>query len=384
MTLKPCGPAVERLNGGAPIIAPTENWWESGVTFNTAAVYLDRSPVNDPLIRNLLGEDIPLDDPRLIDGVVALHYRARPKHDHGYKWNRSFVGLALFTPGLTTLLKRFPEPLILPGERPTDSDFLGVEDPRITRFGDTFYAVYCGAADYPAGSNWKADICFARSCDLLRWEKMGAVTGDVNRASNKDGVLFPGPIDGQYFLLHRPMLGNLSDFSVCLAASDSLAGPWRDHGSILRSRGYPDCRDSWLGAGAVPIPLGGSRYLEIFHTGNFLTTGEKIYHLDAAIFDFSRFSPSDPSTIVESRLDRFMVPETDWEIKAPFSDSVSNVVFACGAYEYGPHIYIIYGGGDTYIMAARVERQSLLEHLGAEEQASRPIEGIPAAAGAPA
>ncbi len=90
--------------------------------------------MNDPVTKKLLGADIPLDDPHLAEGVVALHYRARPRKDPGYKWNRSFVGLALFTPELTPL-KRYSEPVILPGERPEDPDFLGAEDPRITRFG---------------------------------------------------------------------------------------------------------------------------------------------------------------------------------------------------------------------------------------------------------
>src|SRR5689334_2771342 len=108
MSLRPWGIPVERLNGGAPLLAPTQNWWESGVTFNTAAVYLERSAINDPIIKGLLGANA-LDSPALKDGIVALHYRARPREDRGYKWTRSFVGLALFTPTLD-LLKRYTEP----------------------------------------------------------------------------------------------------------------------------------------------------------------------------------------------------------------------------------------------------------------------------------
>jgi predicted GH43/DUF377 family glycosyl hydrolase len=255
--------------------------------------------------------------------------------------------------------------VVRPGERPEDPDYLGVEDPRITRIGDMFYMVYCGAADFPEGGNWKADVCIARSADLLHWEKRGAVTGSVNRASNKDGVLFPEQIDGQYYLLHRPMVGRLSDLHICLAGSRSLDGPWMDYGPILRTPSAPDCRESWLGAGAVPIPLGGARWLEIYHTGNYLTSGEKVYPLDAAVLDFGRVLLDGPEALVESRLERILVPETDWEIKAPFSDSVSNVVFTCGAYEYGPDLYITYGGGDTYIMAARLNKQALLDQLDA-------------------
>ena len=50
------GLPVERLHEGRPIIAPTGHWWEDGVTFNTAAVYLPRSAEHDPLIAGLLGE----------------------------------------------------------------------------------------------------------------------------------------------------------------------------------------------------------------------------------------------------------------------------------------------------------------------------------------
>src|SRR5262245_384483 len=91
------GLPVQRLHDGAPIIAPTERWWESCVTFNTATVYLPRSAQHDPLIKRLLMVDT-LDDPLLRDGVVAAHYRARPRHDHGFPLTRSFTGLALFTP----------------------------------------------------------------------------------------------------------------------------------------------------------------------------------------------------------------------------------------------------------------------------------------------
>jgi len=252
-----------------------------------------------------------------------------------------------------------------PGERPEDPDYLGVEDPRITRIGGTFFMVYCGAADYPEGGQWKADTCLATSGDLLHWEKQGAVPGDVNQHSNKDGVLFPDAFNGRYWLLHRPMGGGrrLSDLHMCLASAGSPEGPWTDHGAILRTPQAPDCRESWLGAGTVPIPLGRGRYLEVYHTGNWLKNGVKVYHLDAAILDLSLLRPDHPEAVVEAKLERILVPETDWEIKAPFSDSVSNVVFTCGAYEYGPDLYVTYGGGDTYILAARIRTADLLGRL---------------------
>lgn len=376
MSLQPYGLFVERLCGGKPIIAPTSNRWESGVTFNSAALYLERSVANDPLIARLL-PDWRLDAPELHDGVVALHYRARPATDPGYPWNRSFVGLALFTPSLQ-LLYRYPMPIVAPGDRPTDCDYLGVEDPRITKIGDTFYMVYCGVANFAEGTNWKAANCLASSRDLLNWTRHGALRGDVNDPSNKDGVLFPGPINGRYFLLHRPMSDVPSDFAINLAISDAPDGLWQDCGPVLRALHDPEhCSLSWVGAGSVPISLGGRRYLVIYHTGNRLHSGDREYDLDAAIFDMARFDPANPSAVVERRIDRFMVPETEMELRAPYADSVANVLFTCGTYLYHNDLYIIYGGGDTFIMAAKISLPVLLKHL--EQSASHPFyAGTPA------
>ena len=37
------------------------------------------------------------------NGVVAIHYRARPETDPGVPFVRSFIGLALFTPDFVAL-----------------------------------------------------------------------------------------------------------------------------------------------------------------------------------------------------------------------------------------------------------------------------------------
>ena len=193
---------VERCNGGRPIIAPTHHWWETGVTFNAAAFYLERSPKYDAVIRALLPMRT-LEDPELSEGVVAIHYRARPEIDPGASFVRSFIGLALFTPDLKPLY-RFQEPVLYPSPLPDGYDHYGVEDPRITRLEDAFYMVYCGVRPDPSTSSYRAELCLARSIDLLHWEKLGPIRGDINRTSNKDGVLFPDRVDGKYFLLHRP------------------------------------------------------------------------------------------------------------------------------------------------------------------------------------
>src|SRR5437762_13808865 len=91
--IKQCPVKAIRLLDGAPSLAPTYWQWESGVTFNAAATYLEPSKSNRRLTELLLAGTVR-GDPRLDDGMVAVHYRARPRSDPGYLITRSYVGLA--------------------------------------------------------------------------------------------------------------------------------------------------------------------------------------------------------------------------------------------------------------------------------------------------
>ncbi|MBI3947366.1 MAG: hypothetical protein HY321_15690 [Armatimonadetes bacterium] len=353
------GGMVERLWGGAPIIAPQGEGWESGHTYNAAAVRLP--PSDAPLIRGLLGRD-PGADPARRDGIVAIFYRAQPLVSPGFPAPRSSIGLALFTPELR-LLRRLPEPVMRPSEDLDGFDRNGVEDPRVTRLGDTFYLVYCGFATRPGASDL-VQVCLARSDDLLHWEKLGPVPGEVNTAQNKDGVLFPEAMDGRYFLLHRPMVGPPSQFRIELAVSNSPTGVWRNCGPILAAPADPICRHAWPGAGSVPIPLGERRYLAIHHTGHRLKDGRLWYTAGAALLDFRRFSPDRPAAIVETSVERLLVPETPFERSRRNGAPVPlDCVFPCGSYEHDSHVHVVYGGRDSYTLAARVDREALLARL---------------------
>jgi beta-1,2-mannobiose phosphorylase / 1,2-beta-oligomannan phosphorylase len=259
-------------------------------------------------------------------------------------------------------LYRHPEPVLLPGPEPYDS--LGVEDPRVHRFGDQFVMIYCGVKPDP-DSGWRASLCMAVSTDLVRWQKRGVMPGDLDRNNNKDGVLFPTPIGGKFQLLHRPFGAGWppQEIAIRLAQGESLDGPWQDLGVLLRAYPNPAVRTSWVGAGSVPISLGDGRYLHIFHTGNTLSAEERLYTLDAALLDMNRFDPEQPGMVVASRLQPLMVPETPAELRSESSLQVSNVLFACGSFLYQGWVTIVYGGADTYTLAARVRLDRLLRAL---------------------
>ena len=65
------------------------------------------------------------------------------------------------------------------------------------------------------------------------------------------------------------------------------------------------------------------------------------------------------------RVEPIMTPDINngFEMSRPKHDSAGNVIFTCGSYELNGHIYIIYGGADTFTMAARIRKQELLDAL---------------------
>ncbi len=362
MALKKYNIKIERINNGEPILMPTENWWENGVAFNPAVIFLSNNKENENIIKELLKID-DIDEKKIKKGIIAIFYRARPNDDN-YILTRSYIGLAIFNSDYK-LLKRYSAPILSPADDEARFDYLGIEDPRIIFINNKYYMLYAGVKK--GGNNIPtAQLCWAESDNLLDWKKIGLVKGDVNKYENKDGVLFPNIIDGKYVMLHRPMIkdenGEVKK-NMHLAVSDTITGDWEDYGVVMEAFYNPAVKESWVGAGSVPIPIDEKRYLVIYHVGNYLNDTDREYDLDAAIFDFNNFSKEYISNTVKHRMEHFMVPETEWEIKAPFKESVGNVLFTGGTFELDGYIHIIYGGADTYTLAARIKKDYLLEEL---------------------
>src|SRR5262245_33772741 len=70
----------------------------------------------------------------------------------------------------------------------------GVEDPRISRIGDTFYITYVAVSRHGVAT------ALASTKDFNSFERHGIIF----YPENKDVVLFPEKIGGEYFALHRP------------------------------------------------------------------------------------------------------------------------------------------------------------------------------------
>lgn len=229
----------------------------------------------------------------------------------------------------------------------------GVEDPRITWLEDEKrYAItYTGYS--PAGPR----VCLITTDDLLapgRYRRHGPrIAGD-----NKNCVIFPEKIDGQYVILHRPM-----PRVECIRVS-SLEAEWPAKGAPLLGPRGDTWRSSRVGAGAPPIRtrLG---WLFPFHGATTIEEGN-VYSMGWCVLDLNN-----PETVLYVSDAPALVPEAPYEIElrdipqvdpANFRTGV-RVVFPQGLVELGDDLLIYYGAADVSVAGARVRKGDLIASL---------------------
>lgn len=360
--------AVERMHGGQPILEPrAEHAWESAVVLNPAAVLVEPGPDLERMM-SAWG----LDDgqrQRLAGGACVMLYRAQgtahrrdtPAGPHA----ASSLGLAVLTPDLD-VVHRAAEPTIAPDEAFHD---LGVEDARCTRVGDTYYLHYTGYTSQGAGAEplahgaaGRVQLCLATTRDFASWTLHGPIPGDVNAHDDKNGALFPEPVDGRWWLWHRPMAGT-HPMAMHLASAPSPDGPWTSHGRTLASYRFHEQARSWLGAAGPPVALGDGRFLALYHQGHLSFDGRRLYNLSAMLVE----PAAEPAVI--ARVEPILLPEGDAERVGDPDLGVDNVVFSCANYVVGRHLVIPYAGADSRIFGARVVLDDLVSHLDAAGRA---------------
>lgn len=341
----------ERLFG-RPILEPVATHaWESAVVLNPAAVLVDDPDELESLLDVWQIDAAGRSKLTQAGGACVLLYRAQGEVDDSRGVAPSSVGLAILTPQME-LVNRRPHPVLLP-----DAPFhdLGVEDPRCTKVGDTYYIYYTGY-----GRNGSVEglvqICLATTRNFVDWDIHGPVPGDLNTYPNKNPALFPVASDGRWLLLHRPMEGP-DAMTIHLAESSDPAGPWTSLGKLMESFSYAEFARSWIGAGGPPIALGDERFLMIYHQGHFTAGGQREYDLAAALLDFNRSQP------VRARIEPLMRPKGDLEQQGDAALGVDNVLFTCANYVHRGRLYIPYAGADSRIFGAAIELNELVAAL---------------------
>jgi len=283
-----------------PILSPIpDHPWESVSVFNCSVVY---------------------------DGILFhMLYRAADSADKS-KFISSF-GYAQSTDGHDFI--RLDKPVFTGvGEQ----EKRGVEDPRITKFDDKYYILYTGY------SGKDVRICMATTKNFITYERKGVF---FDEKDNKDAALFPEKVNGNYVLLNRRMPDIYLSFSKDLKE-------WSENKLLMQI-----VKNSWQSfkIGINGGPLKTEHGWLLFYHG---VDKKKVYRLGLALLDLN-----DPAKVLK-RYDSFiMEPELDWEKKG----AVNNVVFSCCALEYKEQYYIYYGGADTAIGLAFIEKKEVLNWL---------------------
>jgi predicted GH43/DUF377 family glycosyl hydrolase len=218
----------------------------------------------------------------------------------------------------------------------------GVEDPRITRIGDTYWV------NYTAVSSAGISTALASSRDLLNFERHGVIFSPPNR----DVTIFPEQIRGRYWALHRPMPEDIGRPAIWLASSPDLRA-WGGHRLVASQRaGMWD--DLKIGGGAVPFRVqvrGRPAWLAIYHG---VTASPLTYSLGALLLD-----GDDPGLVLGRSREPILFPEAPYELKGFFA----NVTFTCGLTTEGDLVRIYYGASDGVTCVADLSLQEILAGL---------------------
>lgn len=226
------------------------------------------------------------------------------------------------------------EPFIYPSQ-PQES--FGIEDPRITQIGDTYYIYFSAVSPVGVGES------------LVSTTDFRTVThhGMIFCPDNKDVLIFPEKIGGKYYALHRPTTKSVGHPEIWIAESDNLL-QWGNHRHLLGLR--PGMWDSGrIGGGAVPIRTERG-WLELYHGA----TKEHRYCMGAVLLDLD-----DPSKVLARSSKPILEPEAPYEKEGFFGD----VVFSCGALVEGDIVKMYYGVADTSMAAAELSLTEILDSL---------------------
>lgn len=306
---------LERSSKNPIISYDKKHDWESGATFNPAAIYLDNK--------------------------VHILYRALSKD------NTSTMGYASSTDGIT-IDERLDKPVYEPREgfeKKLEANILsGCEDPRLTKIGDKIYMCYTA---YDGRSVPRVALTSILEKDFLsknwKWEKPVLISPPD--CDDKDAFVFPEKVDGKYMIVHRS--GIDMDYSM----HDNLnfdGETWlEEYRWITPRHGWWDSKK--VGAAAPPIKTDDG-WVFLYH--GVSDTG--VYRVGAILLDLK-----DPTKVIGRTDNPIFEPKEHYEL----TGDVPNVVFPCGNVLIKDTVYVYYGGGDKVIGVATVKLEELVRVL---------------------
>jgi predicted GH43/DUF377 family glycosyl hydrolase len=219
----------------------------------------------------------------------------------------------------------------------------GVEDPRITAFGDRYYFTYVAVSRHGAAT------ALASTTDFRRFERHGIIFCP----ENKDVVLFPERVGGEFVALHRPNAATpFCRPEMWVARSPDLTR-WGRHECL--HGGDAEWETGRVGAGTPPVRVEGG-WLEIYHGNRQPTRPGEVGRYSTGLL---LLDPDNPAKILRRTAGSVFEPTADFE-RIGF---VPEVVFPTGIVEAGDSYLVYYGAADSCTAVVEFSKDEVLRAL---------------------
>ena len=215
-------------------------------------------------------------------------------------------------------------------------------DPRVCWFEDRYIITWCnGYRGWPT-------IGVGYTYDFVKFYQLENAFLPYNR----NGVLFPRKINGQYAMLSRPSDRGHTPFGDIFYSQSPDMIHWGCHRFVVATAG--GWQSTKIGAGPIPIETT-EGWLMIYH-GVLTSCNGFVYSMGAALLDIDQ-----PWKVLYRTAPYLLSPQELYECVG----DVPNVVFPCAALVDAPtgRIAIYYGGADTVTCLAFAQVDGLIDFI---------------------
>jgi len=215
-------------------------------------------------------------------------------------------------------------------------------DPRLVKVEDTYYIIWCG--DF-----YGAAIGVAKTQDFKTFTRIENPFIPFNR----NAVLFPRKINGNFVMLSRPSDSGHTPFGDIFLSESPDMTYWGKHRHVM-SRGSEWWESVKIGGGAAPIET--SEGWLLFYHGVATTCNGFVYSIGGAILD------TDQPSVVRYRCENFLLtPEAEYEERG----FVPNVVFPCATIHDSEtnRIALYYGAADSVVGVAFCNMDEIIDYI---------------------
>ena len=218
-------------------------------------------------------------------------------------------------------------------------------DPRVVWIEDRYYVTWCNGYHGPTiGAAWTDDFKTFHQLE------------NAYLPYNRNGVLFPRKINGNFAMLSRPSDRGHTPFGDMFYSESPDMCYWGRHRFVMKPRG--GWESTKVGPGPIPIETT-EGWLLIYH-GVLTSCNGFVYSAGVALLDLD-----EPWKVICRCRPYVISPQTLYECVG----DVPNVVFPCAALCDAPtgRIAIYYGAADTVTCLAFAQADELIEYARANE-----------------